>query len=60
MPRVGREGVSGLVEGGRRGDGRWRWRRTFVLWMTDSGTMGFIWSSRSDNMVTILRTKAQG
>jgi hypothetical protein len=35
-------------------------RPTFVLWATDSGTMGFIWSSRSDNMIRWLRVTAQG
>lgn len=32
--------------------------RTFVLWMTDSCTMEFIWSSRSDNMVLMGRGEA--
>jgi len=34
-------------------------RLTFVLWATDSGTMGFIWSSRSDNMIQWLRATVQ-
>jgi len=35
-------------------------RRTFVLWMTDSGTMGLICSSRSDSMAMFMRAKARG
>lgn len=29
----------------------WRLERALELWITDSGTMGLIWSSRSDGIV---------
>lgn len=57
---LGEREEEGRGEGGR-GDwgGRPRWQRTFVLWMTDSGTMGLIWSSRSDNMIVVFWVKAK-
>jgi len=51
---------SGICNRGKgKGDGELE-KLTFVLWIMDSGTMGLIWSSRSDSIITVWRNEAQG